>query len=274
MRHRILTIGREQRTGQPPRHAGDQLLGQRETQEDQFGFIAANELDPAGFHPVAVVADGMGGHAAGEVASGLAVRSFIERYGQDGPVSERLRTALDAANRSLGEAIREDSSLRGMGTTLVAAAVTSDGLHWISVGDSPLYLYRDGQLKRLNEDHSMKPVIDALRDVEPGVARSMSPHQLRSALTGAEVVLVDAPTLPELLKPGDLVVVTTDGLDALDASETATIIDQHKGEGPEATVKALLEAVEQRLLATQDNTTVAIVEVPDPLPGQDQEETS
>ena len=151
----------------PLRRAGGQLLGAREAQEDELGFIDGSTLDPDGQHPVAIVADGMGGHAGGEMASRLAVRAFIDAYGLEGAPAGRLRAALDAANRAIDDAIRENLSLDGMGATLVAAAVTADGLEWISVGDSPLYLYRRGRLKRLNEDHSMAPVIEALRESDP-----------------------------------------------------------------------------------------------------------
>ena len=131
------------------RRAAGQLLGAREIQEDDFGFIDGATLEPGGQHPVVVVADGMGGHASGEMASRLAVRAFVEAYGTEGRPSDRLRAGLDHANRAIDDAVRKNLSLDGMGTTLVAAAVTTDGLEWVSVGDSPLYLYRDGRLKRL-----------------------------------------------------------------------------------------------------------------------------
>ncbi len=246
----------------PLRQAGGQLLGTRETQEDDFGLIAGETLDPVGHHPLAVVADGMGGHAAGEVASGIAVRAFIEAYGAEGRPSDRLRAALDIANRALGYAIRENPALHGMGTTLVAAAVTANGLEWISVGDSALLLHRGGQLKRLNEDHSMKPVIAAMREIEPEAAERMSPHQLRSALVGSAIARVDASLMPELLRAGDFVVAATDGLETLDESEAAAIIAECRTGGPKAVKDALMAAVAERCAPTQDNVTVAIIEAP------------
>ena len=248
--------------GGPLRHAGGQLLGTRKTQEDDIGFIAGVTLDPEGHHPAVVVADGMGGHAAGEVASGLVVREFMDAYGVEGPASDRLRVALDSANRALGEAIAGNPALQGMGTTLVAAAVTSNGLEWISVGDSALFLYRAGQLRRLNEDHSMRPVIAALREVDPEAAEAMSPHQLRSALVGSDIAQIDAASMPELLMLGDVVLATTDGMDTLDDRETAGIVADHCNGGPEAIRDALLAAVANRCAATQDNATVAVIEAP------------
>ena len=162
------------------RRAGGQLLGKREIQEDELGFIDGPTLDPGGQHPVVIVADGMGGHASGELASRLAVRAFVEAYGTEGPPADRLRAALDRANQAIDDAIRDNLSLDGMGTTLVAAAVTADGLEWISVGDSPLYLCRGGRLKRLNEDHSMAPVITAMREIDPATARGMNPRSGRA----------------------------------------------------------------------------------------------
>ena len=249
--------------GGPLRHAGGQLLGTRKTQEDDLGFIAGETLDPEGHHPVVVVADGMGGHAAGEVASGLAVRGFMDAYGVEGRASDRLRKALDGANRALGAAIDENPALQSMGTTLVAAALTSDGLEWISVGDSALLLYRDGRLKRLNEDHSMRPVIAALREFDPEAADSMSPHQLRSALVGSDIAQIDVSSMPELLMPGDVVLAATDGLDTLDDVAIAARIEDHRGDGPVAIRDALLAGVADRRAPTQDNATIAVIEAPD-----------
>ena len=248
--------------GSPLRCAGGQILGTREIQEDDFGFIAGVTLDPDGHHPAIVVADGMGGHAAGNVASGLAVREFMDAYGVEGRPSDRLRAALDSANQALGEAVAENPALQGMGTTLVAAAVTSNGLEWISVGDSALLLYRGGRLKRLNRDHSMRPVIAALREIDPDAADGMSPQQLRSALVGSDIALVDASSMPELLMPGDVVLAATDGIDALDDAEAAANIADHCADGPEVIRDALLAAVANRCAPTQDNATIAVIEVP------------
>ena len=244
------------------RHAGGQFQGARQVQEDEHGFIDGPTLDPAGQHPVAIVADGMGGHASGEVASRIAVRAFVETYATEGRVADRLRASLDCANAAIADAIRRDPSLDGMGTTLVAAALTTDGLEWVSVGDSPLYLYRAGRLKRLNADHSMAPVIVAMRDLDPDAAAGMSPHDLRSALMGGEVAKIDASTIPELLCPNDIVLLASDGLDTLDNDETASIIEASGGGGPEAVKDALFDAVAARGHPAQDNVSVVLIEAP------------
>lgn len=158
------------------RHAHGQSLGKRERQEDDLGHIDGNTLDPEGNHSVALVADGMGGHAAGEVASRAAVRGFVQAYGTRGLARDRLQSALDRANAAIAEEVDQNAALSGMGTTLVAAAVTKQGLHWISVGDSSLYLFRAGRLERLNEDHSMRPVIARLLEEDPEAASNYSPN--------------------------------------------------------------------------------------------------
>ena len=209
-----------------------------------------------------MLVDGMGGHASGEIASRLAVRTFIEAYGPEGSPSSRLRTALDRANQAIDGAICENLSLDGMGTTLVAAAVTADGLEWISVGDSPLFLYSDGRLRRLNEDHSMAPVIAAMRETDPVAAAGMNPNELRSALVGFELTKVDASPTPESLRPRDLVLAATDGLNTLRDDEVASIIADCRDDGPEAVKDALLAAVSAGSAPAQDNVTVAVIETP------------
>lgn len=254
------------RPAAPVRRAGGQTVGARETQEDEIGFIDSRALDPRGPHPVAIVADGMGGHAGGEVASRIAVRAFVEAYADEGRVADRLRAALDRANEAIGRAIDTDRALDGMGTTLVAAALTSEGLEWISVGDSRLCLYRDGRLRQLNADHSMAPVIAAMREVDPAAADGMKAHELRSALVGRTIAKIDVSTAPERLKPGDLVLLASDGLDTLDDEETAAIITARRADGPEAVTDALLAAVQAHGREAQDNATVALLEAPDAAP--------
>ena len=244
------------------RRAYGQLLGARDVQEDEIGFIDSPTVGSAGQHPVAVVADGMGGHARGDVASRLAVRAFIAGYGTSGRAADRLRAALDRANAAIAGAIRDDPSLAGMGTTLVAAALTADGLEWISVGDSPLCLYRAGRLKQLNDDHSMAPVIAAVREVDPDAADGMNPHELRSALVGRDIAKIDASTMPELLQPGDLVLLASDGLGTLAADETASIMETRRADGLVAVKDALLAAIEARGDPVQDNVSVALLEAP------------
>lgn len=254
------------------RFGAARILGDRDSQQDSHDCIRGTTLDPAGDHPLAIVADGMGGHAGGDVASRTAVRAFKEHYARgDGPVRDRLRFALDHANREIGAALRENPHLKGMGTTLVAAAISDDGVEWVSVGDSPMFLYRDGRARRVNEDHSFAPIIEGLRHYGSTVADYLSPHMLRSALMGQEAVeLVDLAPLPERLAPGDLVVLCSDGLDPLVTRGIGPAIQESLNEAPteaspderlQHAADALLRRVEALAIPRQDNATVLLAEL-------------
>ena len=126
--------------------AGGQIAGAREYQEDDFRIVGFRDRDPDGCDLLLVLADGMGGHRGGARASRLAISTFVDAFPQEtGRATARLRAALEAANAEVGRVAEEDRRYHGMGCTLVACAVTDDGaVHWISVGDSPLWRVRNG----------------------------------------------------------------------------------------------------------------------------------
>jgi len=136
--------------------SGSQINGARDYQEDAF---LISSIGDSGDEPASlvIVADGMGGHAAGNVASNLAVQTFNKYVSTHYPthaVSAMLQEAARAANSSISETVHETPALRGMGCTLVAALVAGRNLYWLSVGDSHLYLLRNMQLEKKNVCHS------------------------------------------------------------------------------------------------------------------------
>ncbi|MEQ1615858.1 MAG: protein phosphatase 2C domain-containing protein, partial [Hyphomicrobiaceae bacterium] len=134
--------------------------GARRYQEDAAGFFPGARSVAS---LLAVLADGMGGHAGGATASRLVLDTFMECFNASGAAMPvRLGAALDAANAAIAQIVSETPGLSGMGSTLVGAAFGPDGLEWISVGDSPLYLYRRAEIALLNEDHSLAPALDQL----------------------------------------------------------------------------------------------------------------
>lgn len=188
-----------------------QWIGTRAQQQDS----CAVRHFPDG--SLAVVCDGMGGHEDGAAASKLAADTFVEVFADEAelPLTDRLHEALEAANTAVGEHFARTKGYGG--TTLVAAFASHGVLRWISVGDSGLYLLRGGRLLRLNADHSMRGL---LREYTlPGgmtpkeIARSG--HCLRSAVTGGEMTLIDAPKMPYPLLRGDLILLASDGADEL-----------------------------------------------------------
>jgi serine/threonine protein phosphatase PrpC len=248
--------------------AGRQCLGKRADQEDAYAF---SEMPGGGGAPgglLIVLADGMGGHSAGHEASALAVRAFVSAFHRrSSRLPSRLTAALHAANTAISEAIKASpESLEGMGTTLVAAAVTPTGLAWISVGDSPLYLHRGGRLERINDDHSFRPILGEM--VEKGeITQEQATHsslrnRLRAALTGEEIALVSASVKPMDLIEGDLILVASDGLQTLSDEAIAKIIEEARRADAAQTAAHLLEAVRGAAKPKQDNATVAIFKPP------------
>jgi len=245
--------------------AGDQIDGARDYQEDAFlTTYIDDEAGESKSSALVIMADGMGGHAAGNIASNLVVSTFNKfftgRFGKE-PTHAILRAALDKANDALRESIRETPALDGMGCTMVTAAFTQGKLYWVSVGDSHLYLVRDGKLIKKNDDHSYGGYLDRMQamgmDVEP--EQGLSRNMLMSAMTGGEIDMVDCPEEPIELQPGDRVIVSSDGLDTLDEEQILEVCSW--AESAKQCVDGLLRAVEHINKPRQDNTTVICVDV-------------
>lgn len=245
--------------------AGRQAVGQRSGQEDAYAFSAIPAPPGAASGLLLVVADGMGGHTAGNRASELAVRTFVSAFhrGED-TMNERFSRAIEAANDALAATIETDpEQFEGMGTTLLALAVTPLGLEWASVGDSPLYLFRRGTLRRINADHSFRPVLREM--VTKGeltaeqAATSSLRNRLRSAVIGGEIALVDLASRALPLLDGDIVLAGSDGLQTLTDEAIAEVLEQQAAADAATVAARLVEAVMQAGKPKQDNITATIV---------------
>jgi protein phosphatase len=159
-------------------------------------------------HPLYAVADGMGGHRGGDVASQLALETIEEGFREGrGAIADQIRDA----NRAVFERSAADEAVRGMGTTLTAALVTPEGLHLAHVGDSRAYLLRGGALRQLTEDHTLINRMIRTGEITPDEAE-VHPHRnvlLRSLGTEADVE-VDEQDVG--LLDGDRVILCSDGL--------------------------------------------------------------
>ncbi len=246
------------------RFAARQIPGKREYQEDDYGLLDGRDLGLDGSeHTMLLVADGMGGHVGGATASGLLSKTFVEAYPQAaGPIVDRLRECLEAANKAIADAIAENPELDSMGSTLVATVVSSEGLNWISVGDSPLWLFHEGKLERLNADHSMAPVLADLvatgRMTEEEAALDPRRHSLRSAVMGDDIHLIDVSSQPVAVEEGDRLLLASDGLMTLRDQEIAAILKKTQDASLEDSAEALIQAVEETEHPQQDNTTVLL----------------
>lgn len=242
-------------------HAASAPLDARASEPAPSGAGAAASADG---NIVAVLADGMGGHVGGALASRMVCETFIKAYAeQDGPRRERLRGSLEAANSAIAGAVSANPLLSGMGSTLVGVVFGAEGVEWVSVGDSPLLLYRGGEIEPLNEDHSLGPELDRL--AKSGLMsmeearRDPRRHMLRSAVTGEEIDLVDLSRRPLQVEPGDYIILASDGLQALEMSEIERIVAAYGDDGAPAVASALIRAVEAIKDPHQDNATVVAV---------------
>lgn len=245
--------------------SGSQINGARDYQEDAFLVTNIGGHEDKENAALVIIADGMGGHAAGNVASNMAVQTFNKHVSAHYPTSNipaMLQAAVKAANSSITETVRETPALRGMGCTLVAALVVGQKLYWVSVGDSHLYILRDKELGKKNVCHSYGGFLDRMaaagRPVEPeaGFSRNM----LMSALSGDEIAEIDCPEEPYPLQAGDRIVLSTDGLDTLNAAKIQSFSESSKS--ARDFVGAMLKAVEEAAIPRQDNTTVVVIDMP------------
>ena len=243
--------------------AGAQIDGARDYQEDAFliNQLRDNEGQPSS---LVVVADGMGGHAAGNVASNMAVQATNTHVNANYPtagINDVLRQGVINANNSIRETISETTALEGMGCTIVSALVDARGLWWVSVGDSHLYMIRNRKLIKLNEDHSYGAFLKRMEAQGKKIKRErgMRDNMLMSALTGDDMTEIDCPPEPKPLKPGDRLILCSDGLDTLTHGKIIQI--SQTTQTPRECAAAMLEAVEEAQKPKQDNTTVVIVDI-------------
>ena len=209
-----------------------------------------------------VVADGMGGHAGGEVASALATEAAEEVLSRGGDAREALAATFAHANALIADFAARNRRMRGMGTTLTACVLVPNGaLHLGHIGDSRAYRLRNEFLEQLTTDHTwVQREVDAGR-ITAGAART---HALSHVITRA--LGVDENDHPDLLDdiavPGDLLLLCSDGLTGmLDDGELAEILGSN-APLPDM-VDALIRAANAR--GGVDNITVVLVRV---LPGE------
>jgi len=222
----------------------------RKNNEDSF-YVCAPHLF--------VVADGMGGHEAGEVASSLAVASIQEYVFNNVATKDKkdlLREAISEANRRIYAEAISRQGCQGMGTTVSAAYLQDDVLYWGHVGDSRIYLIREGVGELLTDDHSL--VWQLMKQGELSLEEANS-HPRRNVLTRA------VGTEPEakidvgrrVLIPGDQVLLCTDGLTNLLTGEEIAAAATASTD-PDETVKYLIELAKNR--GGFDNITIILID--------------
>lgn len=222
-------------------------------------------------HGIFIVADGMGGHNAGEVASGLAVEAvhgFVLRtledddvtwpYGIDPQLSfnaNRLLTAVKLANRRVFKAGESRDDYTGMGTTVVAGLVEDGQLTFVGVGDSRLYSFRAGQLEQLTTDDSWVAAMAAEGLMsEPAQASHPMRHVLTNVIGAREHL--EARAQERTLVDGDLLVLCSDGLYGEVNPDTMTALVASETDPAKIAEKLVAKALEGR---ASDNVTALVV---------------
>lgn len=245
--------------------AGRQISGTRESQDDDYAFCELERRFDGIDGLLLVLADGMGGYKGGAIASRRVTEAFVEHFCMcRGTVEERLISSLRASERHLQEEIaRSEQSLAEMGSTLIGIVWTREGAQWVSVGDSAIYLYRDGQVQRINEDHSLAPLLDEAASRGEITPEEAATHPdrgvLRSALTRDPLALYELRGQSYGLQQGDVLIAASDGLASLDSVKLAGKIEVNADKPASRIADALLVAVHEVRKAKQDNTTVAVI---------------
>lgn len=205
--------------------------------------------------PLFVVADGLGGLAAGEIASRLAV-DFLSRSQPQPPAAESLVGLLQEASRQIRQAAEDDERLFGMGTTCTALVV-ADGVAEIAhVGDTRAYVLHAGQLDLLTADHSLaQELVRVGRLSETEATVHASRNTLTRALGGPGDLEVDRVSWP--LQPGDRLLLCSDGLNGLvdDAFISTTLAEGSPAESSERLIQAALAA------GGIDNVTAMVLDI-------------
>ena len=221
---------------------------------------------------VFVVADGMGGHAAGEVASAMATEvvhqtlvgavdpdetRLVRDHASEDPADilrERLRYAMNQASIHIRREAEARPETRGMGTTLVVLVVDGDHAHLAHVGDSRAYLFREGRLVRLTRDHTVvQQEIDAGR-LTPELARLLPHKHIRTQSVGFHGP-VEPDTTTRMVEPGDVFVLCSDGMtDPLDDAAIQRIVAS-------TPLDMLAHVLTEEALeaGSEDNVTVIVV---------------
>lgn len=228
------------------------------------GKVRANNQDSgyAGRY-LFLVADGMGGHAGGDVASAIATKRVIEtdrQYASPHDAEFALKSALLAANSLLAETVFEHSELTGMGTTVSGILRVDDKVAIAHIGDSRIYLFRDGRLEQVSSDHTF---VQRLVDSGRITAEEAAVHPRRSVLMR---VLGDVDASPEIdtavreTRPGDRWLLCSDGLSSYVSEDKILAILASVPSAKEAADRLVKESLDQ---GAPDNVTVVLVDVDD-----------
>lgn len=227
---------------------------ERESNEDSCGAHAESTA-----HALVAVADGVGGEEGGEIASQMAIENTLQTYAESpapwGP-AKRLYRAVQKANIEIHDRALVVTELRRMSTTLTAVVVDGNTAHAAHVGDSRLYLIREGQIVQKTKDHTVAASKQRMRFASATIAKDHPEHSMLTRSLGRELIAqVDRITFP--VTGGDVLLVCSDGLyNVLDDEE---LLEGASAGDPAAICEALLKKANDK--GTPDNLTAGVMVV-------------
>ncbi|MDA8586028.1 protein phosphatase 2C domain-containing protein [Rhodobacteraceae bacterium] len=247
--------------------AAESDIGARSNQQDYFAFDFSSDANAG----IAVLSDGMGGYKDGVAAAKFLVTGVAGELLQDldtfqeneDQLPQRLSDLTHEGNSRLGDFIRQRTSGETIGATLVSVAISQNHLYWASVGDSPLYLFRNGVLSRLNQDHSMSQQIDFMIEAGMISAEKGRDHPDRSLLTsaifGKEISKIDVPDTPFVLQEHDILLLASDGINTIGQDAIEDVLRRSMAEDSEVIVDALFAALDEIGADDQDNASLIVI---------------
>jgi len=234
-----------------------QTIGKRDEQEDSFSTVE-NEKGI-----MAVLADGMGGYTNGKVSSSIAVNTFIDEFSNSYsiyPIEDFFRNVSRISNR----AILDRSKGARSGTTLVSVIIADEMLYWVSIGDSAIALFRNGEVINLNKKHIFESELEQQYISGKISEAQMLNNPMKKRITsylGAEVLKdIEICEKPIKLKRGDKVILCSDGVyNSISEIEMETILMSKLK--PYEVAEEIIEMIKAKNFPKQDNATIVILEV-------------
>ena len=221
-------------------------------------MVYSSELPVGNLPDLFMVADGMGGHKAGDYASRCAVDTIVRSVMEDAQTDQEeiFRKAISVANEEILEKSTEDPNFEGMGTTLVACTIKENLMKVANVGDSRLYLLRNHKITQITEDHSLVQEMVRLGKIDQENARN---HPKKNIITKAVGVVpeVEADYFDVPLEKGDEILLCSDGLSNMLEDEEIRMI-MEAGRDITEQAEALVRAANDN--GGKDNISVIVIE--------------
>jgi serine/threonine protein phosphatase PrpC len=233
-----------------------QTIGRRKEQEDAMTIIANED------GVLAVVADGMGGYSDGKLTSGIVVNTFTEEFARigEGAVESFLKNTTTLCNQKIQEKWGETRA----GSTLLAAVISRGLLHWVSVGDSAIILYRHGELNHLNKKHIFQAVLEQQYLAGEISREEMRNNRKKKRLTsyigrdGLRELETNRKPLP--LFPGDQVILCSDGVyNSISELEMEEVLSRFSK--PNVAAAEIIARITAKNFINQDNATIIILKM-------------